>query len=349
MANKFASNFGDIDIKGRSRVSVVVPNYNHARLLPTAIASLQSQTMAPWEIIIVDDGSTDESLAVIDRLASADHRIRALKLASNQGAIAAINVGIAQARGQYLAMVAADDCVEANLIEVLHIALSGAPGAAFASAEVKLVDLERGSCLGYRPPARPSFVARYFNPDQTALLLQRIDNFILTGAALFDRRLLVESGGLRPELGSLADGYAARRLALRHGFVFVPKVLAQWRISAGGLSRGTATQLDRANALTEAATAAFASDPVFPATYARKFQARWRFAVLRLALDSPGQAVDIISHFSPGPRAIRKHFKSVALFGYPGRLAALAWATLWYRPTSIPAVVLTHLSRLREK
>jgi hypothetical protein len=341
--------FAECPDEGRNRVSVVVPNYNHAAVLPTAITSLQSQTLAPWEIIIVDDGSTDDSVAVIDRLADADHRIRVIKLASNQGAIVAINVGIDHARGQYIAMVAADDFVEANLIEVLHAALSAAPGAAFASGEVKLVDLLRGSCLGYRPPARPSFVSRYFNPTQAASLLRRIDNFILTGAALFERRLLVESGGLRPELGSLADGYVARRLALHHGFVFVPKVLAQWRISAAGLSRGTATQVDRADALTQAATTAFAADSVFPATYARKFEARWRFAVLRLALDDPGQAVDVISHFSPGPDLLRRHFKSVALFGYPGRLAALAWATLWYRPTSLSAVMLTHLSRLREK
>jgi glycosyltransferase involved in cell wall biosynthesis len=292
--------------------------------------------------------STDHSVAVIDRLATSDQRIRSIKLASNQGAIAAINIGIGEARGQYLAMVAADDFVEANLIEILHAALLAAPGAAFASGEVKVVDLARGIHLGYRPPARPSFVERYFSSNQTASLLKRIDNFKLTGAALFDRHMLVESGGLRPELGALADGYIARKLALRYGFVFVPKVLAQWRISAAGLSRGTATRLDRADALTRAATAAFADDPIFPASYAKKFAARWHFAVLRLALDNPGQGVDVISHFSPGPRVLRKHFKSVAMAGYPGRFAALAWATLWYRPTSLSAVILTYLARLRE-
>jgi glycosyltransferase involved in cell wall biosynthesis len=346
MTNSARATANGLGREGTADISVVVPNYNHAALLPEAIASLRAQTLSPIEIIIVDDGSTDDSSAVIDGLAATDLRIRVIKLDSNRGAIAAINIGVGEARGRFLAMVAADDITQPDLFEVLHAALSVAPGAALASAEVKLIDMQ-GAGLGYRPPARPSFATRHFNPAETAALLRRIDNFILTGATLFDRRLLVEAGSLRPDLGSLADGYAAKQLALRHGFVFVPKVLAQWRINPAGLSRGTATQLESADALTRIATTAFASDPAFPATYAKSFESRWRFAVLRLALADPRATAKVIAHFSPGPRVLRKLFCSLAMFGRPGRCAALAWATLWYRPTSPMAVLMTHLARRR--
>jgi glycosyltransferase involved in cell wall biosynthesis len=328
-------------------ISVVVPNYNHATLLPLAVASLQAQSLSPLEIVIVDDGSTDNSPAVIDSLAASDARIRVIKCASNQGAIAAINLGVRQAQGRFLALVAADDIVEPNLLEVLRSALSAEPGAAFASAEVQLIDLQ-GRRLGFRPPARPSSIVRHFGPDQVAALLRRIDNFIMTGAALFDRRLFVDAGLLRPELGSLADGYAARRLALRHGFVFVPEILAWWRINPSGLSREAATQVASAEAIARAARNAFDSDPVFPPIYAKRFESRWRFAVLRLALENPRTAANAVAHFSPGPRALTWLFCAMAKQGRPGRLAALAWATAWYRPSSLLAIMATSVARWRD-
>jgi len=70
-------------------VGAVVPNYNHARLIPEAIAALQAQTRPFDEIVVVDDGSTDDSIAVITRLAEADPRIRLIPHERNQGAVAA--------------------------------------------------------------------------------------------------------------------------------------------------------------------------------------------------------------------------------------------------------------------
>jgi glycosyltransferase involved in cell wall biosynthesis len=107
----------------RSEVSVIVPCYNHAHYLFFALQSVQAQSFSDWEIIVVDDGSSDNTQAVVN--AFADPRISYI-YQENQGLSAARNAGIRAARGAFLAFLDADDewlpsfmrrCVEALRLE----------------------------------------------------------------------------------------------------------------------------------------------------------------------------------------------------------------------------------------
>lgn len=90
------------------RVSVVLPCYNGERYLREAIQSILDQTLADFELIVVDDGSTDGSPAILADMARADPRIRIVTQA-NGGIVAALNAGIDHARGPYIARMDADD------------------------------------------------------------------------------------------------------------------------------------------------------------------------------------------------------------------------------------------------
>jgi glycosyltransferase involved in cell wall biosynthesis len=90
------------------RVSIILPSFNRAHLLPRAIASVQAQTVTDWELSIVDDASTDDTPALLQRIAG-DARIRTWRLATNQGQAAARNRGIEAARGKFLAFIDSDD------------------------------------------------------------------------------------------------------------------------------------------------------------------------------------------------------------------------------------------------
>jgi len=90
-------------------VSVVTPAYNAAEFLENAVASVQAQTIGDWELIIVDDASTDETAVVAEKLASTDDRIRLLRLEKNSGPSIARNAGFAAARGEWIAVLDADD------------------------------------------------------------------------------------------------------------------------------------------------------------------------------------------------------------------------------------------------
>lgn len=92
-------------------VSIIIPCYNQAAFLPDTIRSLQAQTLANWECIVVDDGSTDESAAIVRQFANQDIRIRLLSK-SNGGSASARNAGLQQAQGEYIQFLDADDIIQ---------------------------------------------------------------------------------------------------------------------------------------------------------------------------------------------------------------------------------------------
>ena len=89
------------------RASVILPNYNRAHLLGAAVASVLNQTFDDFELLIIDDASTDDSRQIIAEFR--DDRIRALFHEQNQGGGGARNTGIFEAKGQYLAFLDSDD------------------------------------------------------------------------------------------------------------------------------------------------------------------------------------------------------------------------------------------------
>jgi succinoglycan biosynthesis protein ExoO len=100
-------------------VCLVMANYNGARHLAEAVASAQRQTMTDWELILVDDASTDDSLAIAVALAQADPRLKVLAQARNRGPAAARNRALAAARGQWIAVVDSDDVMLPHRLERL--------------------------------------------------------------------------------------------------------------------------------------------------------------------------------------------------------------------------------------
>ncbi|MFF2888903.1 glycosyltransferase family 2 protein [Paenibacillus sp. NPDC057967] len=102
-------------------ISIVVPIYNMEGYLPRCLDSLLAQTYPLFEIIAVNDGSTDGSLAVLKRYAAADARIRIIDSA-NGGVAAARNLGLASCRGQYIGFVDPDDWVDGEMYGEMHAA-----------------------------------------------------------------------------------------------------------------------------------------------------------------------------------------------------------------------------------
>src|SRR3954463_5327589 len=91
------------------RVSVVMPVFDGATYLAEAVDSLLAQTLSDWELVAVDDGSADDSPAILGRYAAADSRVRILRNDTNMGISAALNRGWREARGAYIARLDADD------------------------------------------------------------------------------------------------------------------------------------------------------------------------------------------------------------------------------------------------
>jgi glycosyltransferase involved in cell wall biosynthesis len=328
-------------------LSVIMPNYNHAEYLSTALTAILAQKVLPDEIIIIDDGSTDNSRALIENWMSREARVRGIFNASNQGAIARINQGLQTARGKYVCLMAADDVAYPNFFAEALMALDKAPDAALfcAEAHVQSMDLPQ-QAPEVRPVIRPSHQAKSFSPAETRDLLRYNDNFVTPLAAVFRRRMILEEGGFDPEFGSMADGFLSKRLALKYGFCFSPEVVAKWQVRGTGLSRTNTRDPRTVRAMLEQAQKRIAADPVFPSDYSDTFNRRWRFATCRVALATAPPDWDFVSEIGPRNPVDRYVFSVAQRSGARiGSYLALIWLTVRYRPYSLLAMAGTYARR----
>ena len=100
-------------------ISVIVPVYQAEKYLPKCVESVMKQTFSDWELLLVDDGCTDQSPVICDRYAREDSRIRVFHKKKNGGVSAARNLGLAEAKGEYIAFLDVDDRYEFRCLETL--------------------------------------------------------------------------------------------------------------------------------------------------------------------------------------------------------------------------------------
>ena len=110
--------------------SIVIPTYNRAYVLPAAITSVQNQTRGDWEVIVVDDGSADDSKEVIEQITAADPRVRYISQ-KNFGASAARNRGRHEARGKIIVYLDSDDTFFPTFLQKVADAYSTRPNTKF--------------------------------------------------------------------------------------------------------------------------------------------------------------------------------------------------------------------------
>jgi glycosyltransferase involved in cell wall biosynthesis len=335
-------------------LSAILPNYNHGRLLPRAIAALLAQERPPDEIIVIDDGSSDDSRAIIERIAARNPSVRVLLNETNRGAIPTLNRGLDAAKGNYVYMAAADDWVLPGFFKLALDTLATNPDAGLFCGESVLVDSTINRPFAIRPAVRPAHRSRFVSAAQAVQLLKRCDNWILTGSSVFRRECVARAGSLDQSLGSFADGIMARKIALTHGFFFVPQVVACWAVQPASYSRRTALNLDQARHFLNVIPARLAQDPAFPAWYPALFAKRWRFATSRLALEAAPFDYALIT--AMGARFPLDLVALKTIWAMPSdrlaRLATLAWLWLRLRPTSLLGLARTALAgrmrRLRQ-
>jgi glycosyltransferase involved in cell wall biosynthesis len=101
-------------------VSIILSTYNRQKFLETAIENILKQTFSIFELIIINDGSTDQTAQICERFAQEDSRIRFINLEKNGGLSKARELGVRLARGEYLTFIDDDDICENNMIEFLY-------------------------------------------------------------------------------------------------------------------------------------------------------------------------------------------------------------------------------------
>jgi amino acid adenylation domain-containing protein len=221
-------------------VSVVIPAYNSSNFLITAIKSVLAQTHLLVEIIVVDDGSTDDTKAVFDGIASAlRHRDLAIKYIyqTNQGAASARNAGISASTGNYLVFLDSDDYLFPEAIEIGIDCLNANPeaGFVFGSYLFKSINPD-GSYTTQKLSEDPPPVASY----ATILAAQ---HKVQCATAIFRRTAIESVGGFDPSLAVMEDLHLFLSIARRFPIDFHGRVVSEYRYHGKNISSGSAKML----------------------------------------------------------------------------------------------------------
>jgi glycosyltransferase involved in cell wall biosynthesis len=141
-------------MKNDPLVSVVLPTYNGRRYLAESIQSCLDQTYQNWELIIVDDCSTDDTPAIIERFARQDARVVPVRHEKNRRLPGALNTGFARSRGEYLTWTSDDNLYEPDALELMVRYLEAEPSTGLVYCDERWIDdegEERGLCLKAEP------------------------------------------------------------------------------------------------------------------------------------------------------------------------------------------------------
>lgn len=219
-----------MSIQAEEKVGVVIPTYNRAATIGTSIQSVLNQTWQKFEIIVVDDGSTDNTRQVVE--AFADERIRYVCLEQNGGVSRARNTGIRLAECEFIAFLDSDDeWLPEKLEKQMQVMLHASDKVGLVYCRMRGTKKD-GTTLVCPELWRP---IEYLQGNILLPLLE--DNVIGTPAMLVRKRCLEQTGGFDEGLKCLEDWELVLRIAEKWEIGFVDEMLVEVHFSDGGVSK----------------------------------------------------------------------------------------------------------------
>jgi glycosyltransferase involved in cell wall biosynthesis len=214
-------------------ISIVVPAYNYARFLGDCIGGLLSQTYQNWELLVVDNGSTDETPEVLARYT--DPRIRRFRIEENRGPVQAWKLGYEESRGDYFAILPADDMFLPEKLQRQVEFLRANPGVGAVGTYIQEIDDD-----GVVQPEGSFMVAHINQPiDYSDLKNWRWKHHLCIPTALYARALCEQAGAVPSEgLTNICDwDFHIRLLGIGTKMAVIPEVLTSYRWHGSNTSK----------------------------------------------------------------------------------------------------------------
>jgi glycosyltransferase involved in cell wall biosynthesis len=227
-----------------------MPNYNDARFLAEALEAVLAQDHGSFELLVVDDGSTDESLSIMQGYAGRDPRIRVFAFDQNCGYFAAAGRALAVARGEFLYLASANDRVLPGFFGKTIRLLSQHPAAGFCWTDPSHFFESGGSV--YRRKTGLTEEPAYLSPKDLVRLYEtgRLSAPFHAAPAMIRRAAFDSVGGYHPELRWYSDFFMVLVLAFRGGMCYLPEALTSTRVQSASYSSGAGDETARNDVLT---------------------------------------------------------------------------------------------------
>jgi glycosyltransferase involved in cell wall biosynthesis len=212
------------------KISVVIPLYNHARYIEETVNSVLAQSYGDFELIIVNDGSTDDSEAVVGRMK--DDRIRYFSQ-DNQGAPRTINRGVELARGAYVSILNSDDVYYPERLRECMAVCEADPSLSAVFSHLEFIDGE-GNFVKYLRGAEENWQEHApetsFKGAHNMVLDLLAGNFLTTTSNLFCKKGVFDTIGYFPDLRYAHDYDFFLRLCSGHKVHLIEKPLVKYRV-----------------------------------------------------------------------------------------------------------------------
>jgi glycosyltransferase involved in cell wall biosynthesis len=219
-------------------IGVVLPNHNDARHLARAVRSVLDQPGGADELIIVDDKSTDGSVALIRSLIAGRSNAQLIENPVNLGVYGAVDQGLDRSRSDWVLFLAANDFVLPGIFERARACIARTPQAGLWSALSWMVD-EEGQPVRLHPSPIVALRDCYLDPERCVQLALRLGNWFTGPTLMYRRSALEEAGGFDPAYMGMSDLHTALIIASRHGTAYSPVPYGVIRDHAGSYSGKT--------------------------------------------------------------------------------------------------------------
>jgi glycosyltransferase involved in cell wall biosynthesis len=271
-------------MSGRTQVSVILPVFNREGSVRRAVDSVLRQTFEDLELIVVDDCSTDESVAAVD--AVEDRRLSVVRCPENRGAAAARNLGVSHARGDWIAFQDSDDEWLPRKLELQLALADDSPDYVAIYCGMLIVnELPEYTVDGAR------LAPRYYPDPSRALVSGDLSVELLRGSLvstqtlMVRRRLLVDLGGFDETLRTLEDWDLAIRIAQTGNIGFVDEPLVLQVFSTNSITRHFESRLAAQSEIADKHSALYARHPEILAALHYRLSGGYRY------IDRPDRAI----------------------------------------------------------
>jgi len=210
-------------------VSIVMPTHNHANFIAEAIESVRMQTFDQWELLIVDDGSTDDTRAVVEPFLKEDARIRYIRQEENKGIAFTRNNGVAQSQGRHIAMLDSDDAwASSDKLALQVAALDADPKLGIIGTWLEIID-EKGV---------PTGAMLSYPQDDAGIRAKEIyRNAFAQSSVVFRKDAFTKAGGYDGRFVVTDDHDLWLKIGRSYRFATLPRYDLKYRRHSGNITR----------------------------------------------------------------------------------------------------------------